>query len=148
MNEVLSPCHEATVIASLGDGVLIGSCSVCYTNIVRTNLRTGLVEWLDGNSPWTTRELRALPDEFQNPKTLAFQPALSLKSPCHELLVRYVTYLENLRVGICSECNSIFARINPLTGRIEKVEDELKVDFTNLKIKLPEFPRGFQPLQL
>ncbi|HZT98983.1 MAG TPA: hypothetical protein VFA10_04950 [Ktedonobacteraceae bacterium] len=56
--ELLSPCHQAVIEASLGDGVLIGSCSACGTNVVRVSPRTGKQEWLDGESPWTQKELR------------------------------------------------------------------------------------------
>lgn len=53
------PEHPARRLdASLGDGVLIGSCRVCHQNIVRLNPKTGRVEWLDGESPWTANALR------------------------------------------------------------------------------------------
>lgn len=51
-----SPCCNASVGASLGDGVLLGSCSKCFEVVVRKNPRTGAVEWLDGESPWTSRD--------------------------------------------------------------------------------------------
>lgn len=54
----LSPCHQAVIWASIGDGVLIGSCSDCHENVKRINPRTGVEEWLDSNSPWTTEDLR------------------------------------------------------------------------------------------
>ena len=55
---LLSPCHQAPIEASYGDGVLIGSCSTCGKDVVRVNPRIGKQEWLDGNSPWTERRLR------------------------------------------------------------------------------------------
>lgn len=55
-----SPCCDAKIDASLGDGVLIGSCSVCGKNILRLNPETGAQEWLDGRSPWTHEPLRAV----------------------------------------------------------------------------------------
>ena len=51
-----SPCCGAKVEASLGDGVFIGSCSQCGGNVCRVNPRTGELEWLDGESPWTPRD--------------------------------------------------------------------------------------------
>ena len=59
---LVSPCHQATISTSLGDGVLIGSCSVCDEPVVRVNPRTGRQEWLDGHSPWTRRDLRPVVD--------------------------------------------------------------------------------------
>ena len=56
--KLLSPCHQATIDGSLGDGVLIGSCSECFESVVRINSMTGKAEWLDGKSPWTDEELR------------------------------------------------------------------------------------------
>lgn len=58
VSELLSPCHQTTIDGSLGDGVLIGSCSVCFESVVRINRMTGKAEWLDGKSPWTEEELR------------------------------------------------------------------------------------------
>lgn len=58
MEKLLSLCHNAKIDASLGDGVLMGSCSVCGENVVRVNPRIGKQEWLDGKSPWTQKELR------------------------------------------------------------------------------------------
>lgn len=54
----MSPCHEAKILFSLGDGVSIGCCGTCHSNVVRVNPGTGVQEWLDGNSPWTKRSLR------------------------------------------------------------------------------------------
>lgn len=54
-----SPCCGASIDASRGDGVWIGSCSACGANVIRINPRTGRQEWLDGASPWTTRSLRS-----------------------------------------------------------------------------------------
>lgn len=147
MDRMLSPCHEESLFGSLNEGVLTGSCKVCDEDIVRTNPHTGLLEWLDGNPPWTTRMLWPLPFEFQKPETLAFLPAFRLVSPCHNLPVRYLDYVKPIRVGICTKCNSIFARVNPLTGRVERVDDELAVDITDLAARLPEFPEEFQPIQ-
>ncbi len=53
-----SPCCDASIGASLADGVLTGSCKKCYKNVVRTNPKTGVEEWLDGQSPWTNEKLR------------------------------------------------------------------------------------------
>jgi hypothetical protein len=50
---LVSPCHSAPIDASLGDGVLIGSCSQCYKTVIRINPTTGEQEWLDGKSPWS-----------------------------------------------------------------------------------------------
>jgi len=52
------------VSSSLGDGVLIGWCESCNKPVVRYNQKTGREEWLDGESPWTSRtDLRAVTDE-------------------------------------------------------------------------------------
>ena len=48
-----SPCCDARVSASLGDGVLIGSCGECGVAVVRRNPYTGKEETLaPGDSPW------------------------------------------------------------------------------------------------
>ncbi len=62
MAERLSPCCNATISASLGDGVLIGSCTKCKDNVIRQNPKTGAEEWLDGKSPWTDTKLRLVED--------------------------------------------------------------------------------------
>ncbi len=53
-DEKLSLCCRAKIFGSLGDGVIIGTCSTCDTNVARVNPRTGKREWLNGASPWTT----------------------------------------------------------------------------------------------
>lgn len=53
----LSPCCSVNIDASLGDGVLIGSCSKCSQNVCRVNPRTGKAEWLEGKSPWWEGDL-------------------------------------------------------------------------------------------
>lgn len=61
-----SPCHNARVSTSLGDGVLIGWCETCDKPVVRYNQKAGRDEWLDGESPWTTRtDLRPVTEEEQ-----------------------------------------------------------------------------------
>ncbi len=55
-----SPCCKATIDASLGDGVLIGRCKHCGTMVSRLNPKTGRLEWLDGESPWTNEDLRSM----------------------------------------------------------------------------------------
>lgn len=56
--KLLSPCCDARIDMSLGDGVPIGSCSKCSNYVVRVNPKTNVEEWLDGNSPWTPDTLR------------------------------------------------------------------------------------------
>jgi hypothetical protein len=56
--ELFSPCCGAKMSASLGDGVLIGTCDKCGTNVYRLNPKTWKEEWLDGKSPWTQEPLR------------------------------------------------------------------------------------------
>lgn len=126
-----SPCHHAPIIYSLGDGVQIGSCQICYDSVVRVNLRTGLQEWLDGQSPWTTQPLRPLDIAYQNPDVLDFLPALELDSTCHGQPVVYKNYDRYTRIGVCTECNCIFARIHPLTGRIELLAEPRQAIFPN-----------------
>lgn len=59
----LSPCHSAGIDFSLGDGVMIGSCGVCQQDVCRVNPQTGQHEWLDGESPWSSRDdLRPMND--------------------------------------------------------------------------------------
>jgi len=58
MDPNLSPCHQAEIWGSLGDGVFIGSCSECFKDVKRLNPRTGVEEWLDGESPWSAKNLR------------------------------------------------------------------------------------------
>ena len=57
-SNTLSPCHYARIDLASGDGVFIGSCSVCGQDVLRINTRTGKEEWLDGKSPWTKETLR------------------------------------------------------------------------------------------
>lgn len=57
---LLSPCHHVPLYASRGDGVTIGSCSVCDKDVVRVNPHTGVQEWLDGHSPWSRNDLRPI----------------------------------------------------------------------------------------
>ncbi len=148
-NTLLSPCHDAIIDSSRGDGVTIGSCSICYENVVRLNDRTGLQEWLDGASPWTTEELRPVDDEHQNPAALAFRPVFGLRSPCHDQPPQFVTYPGPLRVriGVCSEwrCTRAFVRISPDSGRIEYIDSEL---FAVTDDPLIEVPAIYQPLSL
>lgn len=56
----LSPCHNEPLIASLGDGVMIGSCPICFAPVARINPQTGQAEWLDGSSPWTAAPRRII----------------------------------------------------------------------------------------
>lgn len=51
-----SQCCRAKIFSSLSDGVIVGSCSKCNTNIVRLNPRTGNQEWLHGESPWSRKD--------------------------------------------------------------------------------------------
>jgi len=57
--EHIKCCRGARISMSLGDGVLIGSCSRCDKNVVRINPRTGNQEWLHGESPWTEKDATA-----------------------------------------------------------------------------------------
>jgi hypothetical protein len=142
--ELLSPCHNAPIWASLADGVMVGSCSSdgCDTNVVRLNPRTLLQEWLDGNSPWTQYELRPVADEHQNPATLAFLPVFDLRSPCHDRPIVLQDHMGRVQVGVCTECNNSFARLNPTTHRVERVTQDSEV-FS--PARLPEFDEAFQP---
>ena len=142
--KLLSPCHNAPISVSLADGVLVGSCSVgdCDKSVVRVNRRTGLQEWLDGSSPWTRNTLRLVDDEYQNPAVLAFLPVLGLRSPCCVQPIVFQEYLWRVRVGVCPECNDIFARFNPVTNRVERVIRESEIMLPN---RLPEFSEAFQP---
>lgn len=56
MNAAVSPCHQAPISASRGDGVVIGSCSTCGAAVCRLNPRTGVSEWLGAESPWSQRD--------------------------------------------------------------------------------------------
>jgi hypothetical protein len=71
--DVVSPCHDAVLDGSLGDGVLIGNCNSCGEEVSRMNPRTGVSEWLDGNSPWSQRALRPI----------GFMPATTAKISYH-----------------------------------------------------------------
>lgn len=65
---IKSECCGAQIYASLGDGVLIGSCAACEKPICRINPRTGENEWLDGESPWTSRDdLRGMEKKASQP---------------------------------------------------------------------------------
>lgn len=57
-----SPCHDARINAARSDGVMVGSCDECGANVVRINPQTGVEEFLDGNSPWTEKDLRPVND--------------------------------------------------------------------------------------
>jgi len=52
MDKTKSLCCNAEIWASMGDGVLIGSCSNCGISVCRVNPKTGIAEWLNGKSPW------------------------------------------------------------------------------------------------
>lgn len=56
--ELSSPCCKAKIKVVLHDGelMLIGSCVACSRAVSRKNPRTGVEEWLNGESPWTTRD--------------------------------------------------------------------------------------------
>ncbi|MBU0531561.1 MAG: hypothetical protein ABIG32_01255 [Candidatus Uhrbacteria bacterium] len=56
MDKHKSPCCNATIDGSLGDGVLIGSCAKCGQSVCRVDPKTRKAEWLDGESPWTDRQ--------------------------------------------------------------------------------------------
>jgi hypothetical protein len=51
-----SPCCDDKIYASLGDGVLVGSCAKCGKDVIRKNPRTGKIELLNGESAWTTED--------------------------------------------------------------------------------------------
>jgi len=55
-NADLCRCHDKPMDSSLGDGVAIGSCRVTGDAVIRVNPRTGKLEWLNGCSPWDTRD--------------------------------------------------------------------------------------------
>lgn len=59
----LSECCKAKIDGSLGDGVLIGSCGECHKMVCRVNPRTRRREWLDGASPWDSRDNTLRPME-------------------------------------------------------------------------------------
>lgn len=63
MKRIKSPCCDATIGASLADGVLAGYCHKCNKAVVRVNPETGKREWLDGKQPWTHEELRPVDEE-------------------------------------------------------------------------------------
>lgn len=52
---VVSTCHNTQPGFSLADGVQLGTCRECGANVVRVNPDTGVEEFLDGASVWTTR---------------------------------------------------------------------------------------------
>ena len=56
LKDIKSECCGATITATLGDGVLLGWCFGCKKPICRMNPRTGENEWLDNESPWTSRD--------------------------------------------------------------------------------------------
>ncbi len=65
----LSPCCNAGIVATSGDGVLIGMCSACFTPLLRIHPLTGEEEWLDGRSPWESNLLKPVqsaPEESAN----------------------------------------------------------------------------------
>lgn len=53
-----SPCCQAPIEPGRGDGVMLRNCEKCGEPVMRKNPRTGQEEWLDGESPWTTKDLR------------------------------------------------------------------------------------------
>lgn len=137
-----SPCHVHRLSVVRADGVWVGHCDGCNAECVRMNPRTGLFEWLDGQSPWTSQELRPVADEYQNPAVLAFLPVFGLRSPCHGQPVAFQDYMGRARVGVCTTCNDIFARVNRVTNRIERVASEDEILSPN---GLTEFSDDFQP---
>lgn len=62
MNTTISECCGRIITASLGDGIIVGFCSQCQKPVCRMNPRTGVSEWLDNESVWSTRDdLRRMP---------------------------------------------------------------------------------------
>ena len=143
--KLVSPCHQATIGSSYGDGIMIGHCSECKTNVVRLNPRTGMQEWLNCNSPWTSENLEPLPDEYQNPSTLAFLPVFALRSPCHDQPIQIRSYMGQAKIGACDDCNNAFVRIDPESGRIMKLKSPFDILTTDT---LEEVEEQFQPLPL
>jgi hypothetical protein len=65
----LSPCCNADLVATSGDGVIIGMCSACFTPLVRIHPLTGEEERLDGRSPWVPnllQQVQSAPEESEN----------------------------------------------------------------------------------
>ena len=56
----MSPCCDAAIWLSRGDGVMIGSCGQCLSMVCRINPRSGVAEWLDGEDPWIEAILRPM----------------------------------------------------------------------------------------
>lgn len=65
---LLSPCCLANIGGSLGDGVIIGSCTKCYKQLTRVNPTTGVAEWLDGKSPWAQEDFRPIDFDAPHPR--------------------------------------------------------------------------------
>ena len=61
-----SECCNANISGSFGDGVLIGTCDECHKAVCRMNSKTGKSEWLDGDNPWTKKELRPMEECRKN----------------------------------------------------------------------------------
>lgn len=61
---VPSPCCKAHINGALADGILVGSCEKCGKNICRSNPRTSIVEWLDGEPPGTNKKLRPIKEWY------------------------------------------------------------------------------------
>lgn len=61
-----SSCHQADIALSISSRIIKGRatsvtsgiCSACGQAIARLNPRTGVEEWLDGKSPYTSENLR------------------------------------------------------------------------------------------
>ncbi|MBI5044795.1 MAG: hypothetical protein HZC02_02615 [Candidatus Levybacteria bacterium] len=56
----LSPCCQASLDIGMADGVMVGNCSKCHKHVTRINPKTGVAEWLDGNSIWFKGDLRPM----------------------------------------------------------------------------------------
>lgn len=76
---LLSPCCLSTIGGSLGDGVLIGFCTKCFASLTRVNPRTGVAEWLDGESPWTQGNLRPIDFDAPHPRVQSGASDIFLK---------------------------------------------------------------------
>jgi exosome complex RNA-binding protein Csl4 len=51
--KVISTCCNSTLSSARGDGVSYGFCAKCGDAVVRINPRTGVEEYLDGDSIWS-----------------------------------------------------------------------------------------------
>jgi len=121
-----SPCCEAEIFGSLGDGVLIGTCSFCHKDVSRVNPRTGDGEWLDGQSPYTRLDdLRKMDPPFSDPSPVSDPPPVSDLSdgPVAPTITSVFKDAADISVETVEAIASRMSRLHPIEAVAREIHD-------------------------